>query len=514
MQPGRERRLVTAALVLGIFLAALEATAVATAMPTVVGELGGVERYSWVFSAYLLASTTTVPMYGKLADLHGRRLVYTASVILFLVGSALSGLARSIEQLIAFRALQGLGAGGLMPVAITLVGDIYDLEERGRMQGLFSGIWGVASLVGPAAGGLVTDLLSWRWVFYLNVPFGLASALLLNAFLRESLERRGRRLDVLGTLLLTGSLLSLLVALLEGGSALGWSHPATVGLLLAAGAGGALFVWQERRAAEPVLPLDLFRSRLVAVASLGSVMIGTLLFSAVAFVPMFAQGVLGGTAAAAGATLAPMSIGWPVASTLAGRWILRVGYRRLASGGGLLAVLGTGMLALAGAGSSRLHIMAAMLVLGAGLGFMATPYLLAVQNSVPWGRRGVATSAIQFSRTIGGAIAVAAFGAVLNAALGAGTGGELDANAALEPGLRARLDPASLALLVSALAEGLSRVHLALVGVAAVAFAIAVTFPGGSAASHAHATERRPGPSGEAHGPGGPPATAPRSPER
>ncbi|HUH13152.1 MAG TPA: MDR family MFS transporter [Longimicrobiales bacterium] len=495
MQPGPERRLVTAALLLGMFLAALEATAVGTAMPTVVGELGGVERYSWVFSAYLLTSTTTVPLYGKLADLFGRRRLYAIAVALFLLGSALSGLATSIGQLIVFRAIQGLGAGGVMPVAIILVADIFSLEERGRMQGLFSAMWGIASLVGPALGGLITDLLSWRWVFYLNVPFGVASVVMLHLYLREDLERHEHRLDLLGTFALTASLVVLLVALLEGPMLWGWRDPVTVSLLCAALVGLSLFVVQERRAAEPVLPLELFRNRIIAVASLGSIVLGTLLFCAVAFVPMFAQGVLGGTAAAAGAVLAPMSIGWPIGSTLSGRLIMRTGYRPLIMAGAGFGVAGSALLMAAGPDSSTFFIMGAMLVLGMGLGFMATPYLLAVQNAVPQRQRGVATSTIQFFRTIGGAIAVAVLGAVLNAALGRGAGVAADADAALDPALRAALSPERLEALVGALSGGLEQVFTVMLVIAALGGVLAWLFPRGSAESHAHAdamAHRRP----------------------
>lgn len=496
MQPGPERRLVTAALLLGMFLAALEATAVGTAMPSVVGELGGVERYSWVFSAYLLTSTTTVPLYGKLADLFGRRRLYAIAVTLFLLGSALSGLATSIGQLIVFRAIQGLGAGGVMPVAIILVADIFSLEERGRMQGLFSAMWGIASLVGPALGGLITDLLSWRWVFYLNLPFGVASVVMLQLYLREDLERHEHRLDLLGTFALTASLVVLLVALLEGPMLWGWRDPITVSLLCAALVGLALFVVQERRAAEPVLPLELFGNRIIAVASLGSIVLGTLLFCAVAFVPMFAQGVLGGTAASAGAVLAPMSIGWPIGSTLSGRLIMRTGYRPLILAGAGLGMAGSALLVTAHPGTSMLFIMGAMLVLGMGLGFMATPYLLAVQNAVPQRRRGVATSTIQFFRTIGGAIAVAVLGAVLNAALGGGAGAAMDADAdaALDPALRAALSPERLDALVGALSRGLQHVFTVMVVIAAAGAVLAWLFPRGSAESHAHAEARGPRP--------------------
>jgi len=486
LEPGRNRKLVTTALVLGMFLAALEATAVGTAMPTAVGELGGVARYSWVFSAYLLTSTTTVPMYGKLADLYGRQRIYVIAVFLFLIGSALSGAARSFEQLIAFRAIQGLGAGGVMPVAVTLVGDIFSLEERGRMQGLFSGVWGVSSLLGPALGGAITDLLSWRWIFYINVPFGLISAAMLVMFLQERQERRDHRLDIVGTLSLTAAITLLLLGLAEGGDAWGWSDPKTLGCMGGAVAFLGIFFVQERRAPEPMLPLDLFRERIIAVASAGSAMIGTLLFAASAFVPMYAQGVLGGTAVDAGITLAPVSIGWPIASTLAGRLLLRVGYRPLTIIGGAGALVGCLMLATIDAGATRLDLMAGMLVMGLGLGFMSTPFMVAVQSAVPWGRRGVATSSQQFFRTIGGAIAVAALGALLNARLEAVIGPGISPNAALDPALRSELAAGELATLVSGLGAGLRTVYIAFAVVAFAGLAITLFFPAGSAEVHAH----------------------------
>lgn len=471
---------------LGMFLAALEATAVGTAMPTAVAELGGVRRYSWVFSAYLLTSTTMVPMFGKLADLFGRRRIYIISATLFMAGSALCGVATTFPQLILFRALQGLGAGGVMPVAITLIGDIYPLEERGKVQGLFSGVWGISSLVGPAAGGLITDLLSWRWVFYLNIPFGIVSLVMLQLYLKERQPRREHRLDLLGTATLTATVALLLLTLLEGSALFGWADPRTLALLALSSAGFALFLWQERRAAEPMLPLEIFRNRVIAVSSVGSVVIGTVLFSATAFVPMFTQGVLGGTAVDAGLTLAPMSIGWPLSSAAAGWLLLKVGYRPLGVLGAVLAFAGCALLTLADADATRALVMAAMFVAGLGLGLMSTPYLVAVQNAVPWERRGVATSSVQFFRTIGGAIAVAAFGALLNARLAATAGG-LDVNLALDPALRGRVPAESLATLRTGLGDGLQAVYVAMAAIALLGLAAALAFPRGSARSHAHA---------------------------
>lgn len=468
-----------------MFLAALEATAVGTAMPTVVADLGGVSRYSWVFSAYLLAATTTVPMYGKLADLFGRRLIFTIAISLFLLGAALCGIATTFPQLILFRAIQGLGAGGVMPVAITLVGDIYTLEERGRMQGVFSAVWATSSLVGPAAGGLITDFLSWRWVFYINIPFGIAAVVLLRAFLREEGERRQHQLDYLGTFSLTASIGVLLLALLEGPELWGWTDTRTLGMLLFSGLGIVFFLWQENRHPEPMLPLELFKIRVIRVASMGGVLMGTLMYCAAAFVPMYTQGVLGGTAIDAGITLAPMSIGWPIASTTSGWLLMRFGYRPFILLGSGLGVLGCLILAVTDPTGGRLPIMAAMFVLGLGLGFTSTPYLLAVQNAVPWNRRGVATSSVQFFRSIGGAIAVAALGAVLNLELARKVGGDVDPNVALNPTLRAGIPAEALRPLVEALDSGLSSIYLAMAAMALGGLLVSLFFPSGSAQSHA-----------------------------
>jgi EmrB/QacA subfamily drug resistance transporter len=478
VEPGRERRLVTAAILLGMFLAALEATAVAAAVPTAVGELGAVSRYSWVFSVYLLTSTTTVPLYGKLADLYGRKRVYLAAVAFFLLGSALSGLAQSFGQLVVFRAVQGLGAGGVMPMAITVIGDIYRLEERGRIQGLFSTVWALASLIGPLLGGLITDALSWRWIFYLCVPFGLASAWMLQRWLREEAVRREHPLDLLGSASLTAAAALLLLALIEGPESWGWSDPRTLALLAGAGAGLAVFLWQERRAPEPMLPLDLFRNRLIAVASCGNALLGALLFAITAYVPMFGQGVVGGTAVDAGSLLAPILIGWPITSTLAGHLLMRVSYRSFAIGGGALIAAGSLLLAR---GDGRPEVMLAMLIIGCGMGFLSIPYILGVQNAVPWQRRGVATSSVQFFRNIGGAVAVAALGALLNARLQAVAGPGADPSALLDPGLRSRLSAPALHHLTSALLHGLKAVFIALAALAVVSLGVALLFPRGSA---------------------------------
>lgn len=480
MQPGRDRKLVTAAVLLGMFLAALEATAVAAALPTAVGEMGGVERYSWVFSVYLLTSTTTVPLFGKLADLYGRRIIYHIAVALFLVGSALSGLAGSFGQLILFRAIQGLGAGGVQPIAITITGDIYSLEERARMQALFSGVWAAASLIGPLLGGWITDALSWRWIFYLNIPFGLASSWILQRYLREEAQRREHKLDILGTVSLTAAVTLLLLGLVEGPDVWGWTDVRTLALFAGAAASFFLFIWQERRAAEPMLPLDLFKNRIIAVSSIGNTLLGTLLFAITAFVPVYAQGVLGGTAVDAGTILMPILIGWPIASTLAGRYMMRIGYRPLALGGSLLLIAGGALLATMDASTGKPLVLIAMTLTGLGLGFTSMPYLLGVQNAVAWSQRGVATSSVQFFRTIGGSVAVAALGALLNARLHAVDPG-LNPNTALNPALRSQAGPDALAHLSSALLFGLQGVFLVAAFIAVATLVVAWFFPKGAA---------------------------------
>jgi EmrB/QacA subfamily drug resistance transporter len=486
MQPGPIRRRVTAAILLGMFLAALEATAVAAAVPTAVGELGGVARYSWVFSAYLLTSTATVPLFGKLADLFGRKKIYQVSVFFFLLGSALSGLAHTFPQLVVFRAVQGLGAGGVMPVAVTITGDIFSLEERARVQGLFSGVWATASLVGPLLGGLITDLLSWRWIFFLNIPFGLLSAWMLQRSLREEVPKRKVKLDVLGTVALTGAVTALLLGLLEGSEVWGWGDPRTVSLFAVALAGFALFLWQERRAPEPMLPLDLFRSRLISAASAGNVLIGALLFCLTAYVPMLGQAVFGGSAMDAGWLLMPVLIGWPIASTLGGRFLMRIGYRTMALAGQLIGIASAALLVWAAARGERGAIQLAVFGIGLGLGFSSMPYLLGPQNAVAWHRRGVATSSVQFFRNIGGAVAVAAAGALFNARWRTLAGPGADANAALDPVLRHALAPHALARLTHAMQSGITGVFAGLLGLGGLGLLVAYAMPKGGAQAHVH----------------------------
>jgi EmrB/QacA subfamily drug resistance transporter len=412
------RRQVTFGVLGGTFLAAIEATIVATAMPTVVAQLGGLAHYSWVFAAYLLTSTVTVPLWGKLSDLYGRRRFYLTAISLFLLGSALSGAARSMPQLIVFRAIQGLGAGGLLPLGMAILADLYTLHERARMQGLISGVWGVASVVGPTVGGYLTEHLSWRWVFYLNLPFGAAAAWLVGTALADRADRARARIDYRGALLMSGAVVALLVALSRTGAGRAALDVGTLlGLYLVATALGAAFVRLERRAAEPIVPLDLLSDRLAGPVTLCSFLLGVAMFGAISFVPLFVQGALGANPTRAGTVLTPLLLGWVTMSIVSGRLLGRTGYRPLVLAGISCVSLGFCGLALTGRANPWWRLHADLMLMGLGMGMANLSLLLAMQNAVERSRLGAATSLAQFTRTIGGAVGVAIMGAVVAASL-------------------------------------------------------------------------------------------------
>lgn len=491
----RRKALVMAATMIGTFLAALDSTVVGTAMPTVIGELGGISLYPWVFAAYFLAATVTSPVFGTLSDTYGRKPVYLSGIGLFLLGSILAGTANSMGTLILFRTLQGLGAGAVQPTAITIVGDIFELETRARVQGLFGMVWGISAVVGPAAGGLITDFLTWRWVFYINVPFGIVAAVLLAATLRESFERRSTRVDYLGISLLTGGLVAVLLALLGNGG--GPSFSAATLLLFCGGIFAlVLFVWAESRATNPIVPLDLFGERILAVAAFGNLALGGVLLGVTVYVPLFVQGSLGGTALTAGAVVAAVSIGWPVASFIGGRLLLKTGYRSTLLLGSLFLILGSALCIPMGTNTRLLYAVVAVFVIGLGLGFSSTSYLVSVQNAVSWRRRGISTSAVVFFRTVGGSVGVAIMGALLNASLGtryesaaqraASGNGNLahllsDPNSLLQPAVRTRIPHEAYAKLAGALAASLSPVFWTILTFGVVALVAATLFPRGQA---------------------------------
>lgn len=404
--------IVTAGIMLSLFLASMEATVVATAMPTIVGQLGGLEHYSWVFSAYMLASTTTVPLYGKLSDIYGRRKLYLFALLLFLAGSILSGQAQTMTQLILARALQGLGAGGIMPLAFILIGEMFTLQQRARMQGLFSGVWGVSSVAGPLLGGFIVDQLSWHWVFYVNVIPGLLAATLVGLGWRDQARGQERSVvDYAGAGLLSSSIVALLLGLT--GFNIG-----TFGSWLLIGLSILLFaalLRVESRAEDPILPLALFRSdRLFSTSILHGVFAGWALFGSISFIPLFVQSALGTSATQAGITITPLLLGWVTASIIGARILLKIGYRTLIISGTSLLVIGAFLMSQVGADTSQTLIMIFVTLMGIGMGFSIPSFLIAVQTMVERRHLGTATSTIQFSRSIGGTIGISVMGAALS----------------------------------------------------------------------------------------------------
>jgi EmrB/QacA subfamily drug resistance transporter len=475
---------------LGIFMGALENTIIGTAMPTVIATLGGIELYSWVAVAYILTSTIMTPIWGKMADLIGRRPAFFGGLGCFILGSALSGAAHSMGQLIAFRAIQGLGAGALFPVGMTIVADLLPLEKRAKTIALFSGMWGVASLFGPQAGGYLTQYLSWRWVFYINLPFGLLAAAMVWATYTERHERRTEiKLDYAGTGVIAVAL-TLLLLVVEKGQSFGFAL--TVVGLIGCALLTALFIRIEHRSPEPLIPLDLFHHRVVIVTTMHGLFAGMMLFGSMIYLPLFVQAVIGTTATQAGEVLTPYILAWVVAAIAGGRLMLRIGYRPIVIGGMLLMLVGSLLLARIDVNTTRLYLTFAVMPLGMGGGLTLASLMIGAQHSVPRAQLGVVTSAVQFARSIGAALGVGVMGAVMSWRLSrelARGSGELaslaarhsDIAALVRQTTRATLSPASMAFLQRSLASSLRASFL--VGMAAVAIAavVALLIPPGRA---------------------------------
>ena len=455
-----ERGPVLLSVMLSTGLVAIDATILAAAVPAVVRDLGGLTQFPWLFSVYLLAQAVSVPIYGKVADLYGRKPVMLLGVVLFVLGSLLCGLSWSMGSLVAFRAVQGLGAGAVQPVGMTIVGDIYSVAERATVQGYIAAVWAISSLVGPTLGGVFADYLSWRWIFFVNLPLGALAAWMLWRRFHEDRTPRDPaaprpRVDVLGTVLLLVGTVALLVALLEGGVVWAWASPVSIGLLVGAAVVLVAFVLVERRAAEPVLPLWVFRHRVVGAAMATSLVVGVLLLGLTSYVPLFSQGVLGTGAIVAGFALAAMTIGWPIAAATSGRLYLRFGFRSTMLLGSVIALAGAALLLTVDADSSVLHLAAPNFVMGLGFGYVASPAIVAAQSSVGWARRGVATGATLFARSVGSAVGVAAFGAIANTVVRDRLGSEPTDLESLPPGV---LDPAIHAVFVASFAVAVTLV--------------------------------------------------------
>jgi EmrB/QacA subfamily drug resistance transporter len=414
VSPYAERkRVIFSALLLAVLLAALDQTIVATALPTIVGELGGLTHLSWVVTAYLLASTVSAPLYGKFGDLYGRKVVLQTAIVIFLIGSMLCGIAQNMPELIAFRALQGLGAGGLIVTAIAVVGDIIPPRERGKYQGLFGAVFGVSTIVGPLLGGFFVDNLSWRWIFYVNLPVGALALVVIQAVFHARAEHVRHAIDYLGAACLAGGLASIVLFTSLGGTTFAWGSWESIVLVTSGIVLLVLFVFAERRAKEPILPLELFRNRIFTVTSAIGFIVGLALFGSVTYLPLFLQIVKGASPTRSGLQLTPMMGGLLVSSIVAGRVISRWGKYRVFPIVGT-AVMSAGMILL-----SRLDVHSSlttaaldMLVVGFGLGMVMQVLVLAVQNAVEHRHMGVGTSGSLMFRQIGGSIGLAMFGAI------------------------------------------------------------------------------------------------------
>jgi EmrB/QacA subfamily drug resistance transporter len=420
-----ERGPVLIGIMLSTGLVAIDATIIATAVPSIVGSLGGFAEFPWLFSVYLLAQAVTVPVYGKLADVFGRKPVMLFGIGLFLVGSILCGFAWSMGALIAFRAVQGLGAGAIQPMSTTIAGDLYSLEERARVQGYIASVWGISSVVGPTLGGVFSEYVSWRWIFFVNIPLCLIAAATIGLRFHERVDRRRPRIDYAGAATLTVALTLLVLGLLEGGQASAWRSPQSVAVL---GVGAVLlgvFVVIERRAADPVVPLRLLRNRLLVATNLVAACVGAVLLGLTSYVPTFVQDVLGTGPLVAGFALAALTLGWPISASQSGRFYLRIGIRSTALIGAAVVILGSALLVLLDGSSSVVQVGATSFVIGLGMGFTAAPTLIAAQSAVEWHQRGVVTGTNMFFRSAGSAVGVAVFGAIVNATLG-GSGLEND----------------------------------------------------------------------------------------
>jgi MFS family permease len=508
------RPLIILGLITATALSALDVTIISTALPTIVGVLGGLEFYPLVVAAFLLTATTTVPVYGKLSDMFGRKPIFLVGAGIFILGSALCGLAWDMPSLIAFRALQGLGAGSIVPVSLTLIGDLFDVEERARIQGVFGSVWGVSSIAGPLVGGAIVQFFDWRWAFFINVPVGIMSMLLIFLYLREPAIHTRQRVDFGGAITLTVGMGFTLLAMQatslgeEGVSQwflwLGISGSiGTWTLWLGGVVLLALFVFFERRAPAPILSFDLLSRPVIAIPCLTGLLAGVVLIGYAAYVPLLVQGAWGGSPIEAGLIVAPMSLGWPIASATSGRLIKRVGYFPLVATG--MSLVGAGTLLLLTVGlASDISLKAAITLVasaitGLGFGASTTTMLIALQVSVPWSERGVATASAQFFRNMGQAIGATVLGTILTLllapmlaservrqavatmppdALKAGGDPALGpANALFDLDLRPTLAPDVVSALSDALSNSLWWTFLAMLVIAALGVLVAIRFP-------------------------------------
>ena len=470
-------RLIFGALLLVLLLASLDQTIVSTALPTIVGDLGGLSKLSWVVTAYLLASTVVGPLYGKLGDLHGRKLLLQAAIVIFLAGSALCGISQNMTELIVFRAIQGLGGGGLFVVTIAVIGDIIAPRDRGRYQGFFGAVFGVSTVIGPLLGGFFVDNLSWRWIFYVNLPIGLLALGVIATAFQARTGRTSHTIDYLGAALLAGGLSAIVLYTSLGGTTYSWGAPQMIALIVAGPLMLAAFVFVQSRAPEPIMPLELFRNRVFAVTSAIGFIVGLALFGAITYLPLYLQDVKGHSPTTSGLLITPMMAGLLTTSVASGQLISRFGrYKPFPIAGTAIMAVGLALLSRLQVGKSTLTTGAYMLVLGLGLGLVLQVLVLAAQNAVDYKYLGVASSGSTLFRQIGGSIGVAVFGAIFANRLSKNLAASLPPGAHVtttpNPAAIKRLPPVEHAAYATAITNALHPVFLSAAGLAVVAFAL------------------------------------------
>ncbi len=459
------RPLVLASVMLAMFIGAVEATIVSTAMPSISAELGGFSKYSWVFSAYLLMSTVTVLLYGKLSDIFGRKPIFAVGIILFLLGSLLCGLATSMDQLIFFRFIQGMGAGAVLPIATTIVGDIYSAEERAKIQGYLSSVWGISAVTGPAIGGILVATIGWEYVFWVNIPLGILALTGVLLFLVEPVNSKKPSVDYTGAALLTLALSMFLYWLIEGGVGFDWASVQSSLLLGGALVIFSLFIFVERKAKDPMMPFSIWRNKSILFANLVSLFTGIILIGVSSYLPAYVTGVMEQSAIIAGFTLTAMSIGWPIAAFFSGRLLLKIGYFQTSLLGGVSLVVGTVLFVLMQPSFGPLWAAMSSFFIGVGMGLTGTAFIVSIQAAVSYEQRGSATASNIFMRNLGSTIGAALLGSVLNAALlnyfrDNGKNFTLNSvNELLTSKSRAALSPESVNVLQEGLAQGSQNVY-------------------------------------------------------
>lgn len=412
-----KRPLVLLAVILAMFMAAVEATIVATAMPSIVADLGGFSIFSWVFGSYLLMQVVSIPIYGKLADIYGRKIVFSCGIIFFLIGSLICGLSKTMGVLIAGRFIQGLGAGAVQPIAQTIVGDIYPKEERAQIQGYLASVWGISSILGPILGGIFVEYLHWSWVFLMNIPFGVVSLIFVNLFLKESIEKKEHAIDYFGSLLMFIGTAALMLVLIQAGTYWAWNSKEVIFFSSMFLITFILFIFQEKRAKEPMINVMLWKNRLILFANIVSFAAGGMLLSVSSFLPTYVQGVMNASALVAGLTVSVISLGWPLASTIAGKIMFKQGYRKIALLGGVSLVFGSLFYVSLPLINNAWWAGFGSFFVGVGMGLSLTTFIVAIQSSVDWTMRGEATASNMFMRILGGSVVVALLGGILNSRL-------------------------------------------------------------------------------------------------